>query len=487
MEISHLDIAIIGLYFLALIGVGVYSGKKVHGAQDYAVAGRQLGFPVLAGTLIGSAVGASATFGKAGKAYEVGYIILFSSAAYILGYIAFAFIAPHLRRAGLDTLPSVLEARYGSGMRLLGAVILLLSVTAVFGTQLIAFGVTASSLFADFGMDFEQAVIIGAIVIILYTLVGGLLAVAYTDLLQVIIMLVACGFLLPWFIWSDASSTMTFSQLVAQSPVAEEAPINWWYIFSFVPTFMAFVLVDPSIWQRAAGAKNINDLTPALWTTAVFYAGWSLVVVTLGVVAYNVMPTLQVADSAIPMLVLEYMPPVVKGLCLAAIMAIMMSTADSVLLISGTTFSTDIVKVLKPEISSATELRIARLFILVIGALGILFAFSKSSIFEAMMLAFAIYVSGLFVPIMAALLWRKADLKAACVSAFAGVVSVLVVIVTQQMQWLDKDVPAILVGISMSLLGMAVMGQFCRPGNSPALLFSESAKSLSTDQVLHSA
>jgi solute:Na+ symporter, SSS family len=470
VDIGQLDLMIIGLYFVALIGVGIYAGQKVHGAEDYAVAGRQLSFPVLAGTMIGSAVGASATFGKAGKSYDMGYIILLSSLAYMLGYIAFAFIAPKLRRARLDTLPSVLQARYGAGMRVLAAVVLLLSVIAIFGTQLIAFGVTASSLLADLNISYEQAVLLGALIIVIYTLVGGLLAVAYTDLLQVIIMLIACGILLPWFIWSDMSSTLTLAEMVREPPSATAEPVNWWYIFSFFPTFLTAVLIDPSIWQRAAGARDINDLKPALWTTALFYGGWSIVVVTLGVVAYNILPALDVADSAIPMLVLEHMPPVVKGLCLAAIMAIMMSTADSVLLISGTTFASDIVKTLKPKLESQAELRIARSTIVVVSILGIVFAFSKSGIFESMMLAFAIYVSGLFVPVMAALFWSKADSRAAYVSAATGVISVLTVIIGQFQGWVDSAVPSIVVGLTCSAVSMILMGQLNGRDKGTALL-----------------
>lgn len=471
MDISQIDLWVIGLYFVALIGVGIYAGSKVHSAEDYAVAGRQLGLPVLAGTMIGSAVGASATFGKAGKAYDVGYVVMFSSLAYMLGYVAFSFLAPKLRQAKLDTLPSVLQARYGAGMRVIAAVVMLLSMIAVFGTQLIAFGVTASTLLASLDVSFEQAVLVGAAIIVVYTLVGGLLAVAYTDLLQVIIMLVACGVLLPWFIWSDASATMTFSQLVREPPGAESSGMSWLYILSFIPTFMAFVLIDPSLWQRAAGAKEQRDLPVALWITALFFGLWSLIAITLGVVAYNLIPDLQVPDSAIPTLVLDYMPPLVKGLCLAAIMAIMMSTADSVLLVAGTTFAQDIVKTLKPDLSSAAELKIARGFILVISVLGIVFAYSKSGIFEAMMLAFALYVSGLFVPVMAALLWSRANFLAACLSSVAGVAGVLVIAVGQSLGWFEKDTPPILVGLALSTLVMWLVGRFSG-GEGQALLSS---------------
>jgi len=67
-----LDLVVIFLYFILLLGVGYYASRKVKGLEDYAIAGRRLGYPVLLGTLIGTAIGAAATVGKAGKAYDVG-------------------------------------------------------------------------------------------------------------------------------------------------------------------------------------------------------------------------------------------------------------------------------------------------------------------------------------------------------------------------------------------------------------------------------
>ena len=343
-----IDLAVIAIYFCALIGIGIYAGSKVKNSEDYMVAGRSLGFPVLLGTLVGSAIGAAATFGKAGKAYEVGYGVLIASVAYVLGYIVLCFLAPKLQQAKIDTIPAALERRYGKSMRIIAAVILVLAVIALFGAQLIAIGLTAEAVFAGIGITFEQAVIIATLVIVIYTLIGGLLAVAYNDLFQTIVMLIGGGLLLPIFLSLDLGEQFTDALV---SPASDFlGGMHWSYVLSFFPIYFAFVLIDPTIWQRIAASKNNRILKPALLATAGIYMFWSIIVISLGVIASNILPDLAHPDSAIPTLVVMHMPPLVKGICLAAILGIIISTADSALLVTGTTVSTDLFKVINPNI-----------------------------------------------------------------------------------------------------------------------------------------
>jgi len=449
---DSIDLIVIAGYFCVLVCIGIYAGRKVKNSEDFMVAGRTLGFPVLLGTLVGSAIGAAATFGKAGKAYEVGYGILIASVAYILGYVVLCFLAPKLQQAKIDTIPGALERRYGKSMRIISAIVLVLAVIALFGAQLIAIGLTAEAVFADFGITFEHAVIIATLVIIVYTLVGGLLAVAYNDLFQTIIMLIGGGLLLPLFLSIDLGDQLSGALV---SPAADWlGGMHWGYVLSFFPIYFAFVLIDPSIWQRIAASKNTSDLKPAFIATAAIFMFWSLVVVTLGVIAFNILPDLAHRDSVIPTLVMNHMPPLVKGICLAAIMGIIISTADSALLVTGTTVSTDLFKVLKPEITDQQQLLITRITVLVVGIFGLIFALQKSNIFEVMMLALATFVSGLFVPVMAALFYKKATSVAALSSAIIGALVQISAFAAKMYGLLPEGVEPILLALVSSSLVM---------------------------------
>ncbi|ALO35069.1 osmoregulated proline transporter [Colwellia sp. MT41] len=454
---DFIDLVVIGVYFCVLIGIGLYAGSKIKNAEDYMVAGRSLGFPVLLGTLVGSAIGAAATFGKAGKAYEVGYAILIATVAYVLGYIVLCFLAPKLQQAKIDTIPGALERRFGKPMRIIAAVVLVLAVIALFGAQLIAIGLTAEAVFSDFGITFEYAVVIATVVIIVYTLVGGLLAVAYNDLFQTIIMLIGGGLLLPIFLTIDLGDQ--FSSALVSPAIDFLGGMHWGYVLSFFPIYFAFVLIDPTIWQRISASKNSADLKPAFIATACIFMFWSLIVVTLGVIAFNILPDLAHRDSVIPTLVLNHMPPLVKGICLAAIMGIIISTADSALLVTGTTVSTDLVKVLKPEISDKQQLLITRITIFVVGIFGLIFALQKSNIFEIMMLSLAIFVSGLFVPVMSALFYKKATATAALTSAIVGAVVQLSAFFAKMQGYLPEGVEPILLALVSSSFAMWLMSQ----------------------------
>jgi SSS family solute:Na+ symporter len=197
-----LDLIVVILYFVALLGVGYYASRKVRSTEDYTIAGRRLGYPVLLGTLIGTAIGAAATVGKAGKAYEVGIAIFIATISYGIGLIIFGLVAPTIRRIEIWTIPDALDLRYGRGIRIVTACVMVLAVIALFGAQLIAVGIAGVAVLADFGVTYFEIILGAGIIMIIYTVMGGLLAVAYTDVVQTVIMLLAIGIILPIIILS---------------------------------------------------------------------------------------------------------------------------------------------------------------------------------------------------------------------------------------------------------------------------------------------
>ncbi|MDI9425774.1 MAG: sodium:solute symporter family protein, partial [Spirochaetota bacterium] len=113
MPVTIIDIAIIVAYFIVLLIIGYLTSRRVRNMEDYAVAGRGLGYPALLGTLIGTTIGAGSTMGKAGKAFDVGAAFFFASMGYAIGLFIFAFIAPVIRRMSIWTIPEALVLRYG--------------------------------------------------------------------------------------------------------------------------------------------------------------------------------------------------------------------------------------------------------------------------------------------------------------------------------------------------------------------------------------
>ena len=459
---STLDFIIIGIFGLSLLAVGFYASHKIKNNTDFALAGRNIRFPLLLGTLIGTSIGAASTLGKAGKAYEIGISLFLATMAYAVGLFLFGLMAPAIHRAKIWNVPDALFLRYGSAVRLVFAITMMLSVTALFGTQLIATGLAITSVMIDINITYSEAIIAAGVIMVIYTILGGLLAVAYTDLIQTVVMLIAIGILLPIYIISDLGIDLTMSNLTPPEN-------NFWggltpiYIVSIIIIDLLFSLIDPSLWQRAAAAKNPQVIRKAMFVTSGIYVYWSFVIVFLGTMASHILPDLTNRsggiDAAIPELILLYMPAGIKGLCLAAMIAIMMSTADTALLIAGTCFSRDIYRPLKPSANDATLLKVTRVVITIIGSLGIIFALYMQNIFELVLLSTAIFVSGAFVPTMAALFWHKATKVGAIISSSVAAISVIVLYALKISDLLPNYIEPIIVSMSLSLVLMIVISQ----------------------------
>lgn len=457
------DLIVIVLYMLVILCVGFYASRKIKGTEDYTIAGRRMGFPVLLGTLIGTAIGAGATVGKAGKAYEIGISVFFITIAYAIGLALFSFMAPTIRKMKIWTIPDALNLRYGKGLTVVTAVVMVLAVVALFGGQLIAVGLVAVAVLGDFGVTYQEAIVGAAVIMIIYTVLGGLLAVAYTDVIQTAIMLVAVGVILPILILIDVGGVSTAVEYMKPVPGKFWGGLSFFYIISVFLIDIPFCLIDPSLWQRASAARDAKTIKKGMWVTVWIYVFWTFISVFLGVMAVHLIPNLigtaEGSDAAIPGLIAMYMPPVLKGLCLAAMMAIMMSTADTALLIAGTTFSHDIYKNFKPETSDKKLLVLARVFILVIGILGIFFALNMKGIFDILLLAFAIFVSGIFVPTMAAIYWVKATKAGALASSIVASIAVVVLYGLKLSNMLPTSIEPIFISVLISLVLMVVISR----------------------------
>ncbi len=463
MKGLHIDIVVIAVYFAILLLIGYLTSRKIKGSEDYTIAGRKLGYPALLGALIGTAIGAAATVGKAGKAYEVGIALFFATFAYGIGLILFGFIAPIIRKIEIWTIPDALVLRYGSAMRVIVAVVMILGVIALFGAQLIATGLAVQAVFGDMGISYTQGILWAGIIMTVYIIMGGLLAVAYTDLFQTIIMIIGVAILLPIFVVKNVGGAATAWEWI------QPQPGNFWggltipYIISIFLIDIPFCLIDPSLWQRASAARDAKRIKNSMFVTGGVYFYWSFIAVFLGITAAHLFPGLKDTpggpDGAIPMHVVTFIPLGIRGFLLAALMAVMMSTASTGLLIAGTTFAHDIVRAYRPKTPDKRILLTARLFILVIGVLGVLFALVMKGIFDILLLAFAIFVSGVFVPTMAAIFWKKATKQGALVSSTAASITVVALYGVKMAGYLPVWIEPIIVSIVLSYILMVVVSR----------------------------
>lgn len=454
-----LDVAVIIGYLILTAVVGIVASRRVKETSDYALAGRRLGYVLTIGSLVATMIGASSTMGKAAMAYEHGVGMMWDGVAIVLGYILFALFAGKLRKSGIWTLTEVLEKRYGPTAKTVGAWVLFLSVMAVYGAQLVAVGVVFKLVGAQVGLSHTAALLLASVVLVAYTFLGGMIAVAYTDLVQFLIMLPVIGLVLPLAIFREAPIASLSVSLPANM-------LDFWhgiplmFILSLMLTFTPGTAADPTIWQRGMSASSDRVAKRSPLVAAAFYLYWSFVVVGLGLAGYMLYPNIAsqfgTADALIPVMMVDYLPVGLTGLGLTALLAIAMSTSSSTLLICGVVGTRDILPSFRrgQTLAPAAELRWSRIITLATGVLGIVFALTMGGIFEILMLAYGIFISGMFVPLMAGLFWRRATRQGALVS------SILATVTLVALYAVPTAVDPIVGSMAVSLVTMVVISLF---------------------------
>jgi len=470
--VGTIDLIVIILYFIFILVVGMVSYRKVKNETDYSLAGRSLGYPTLIGAITATAIGAGATLGGGGLSYNYGVVVIWSIIAYALGLLGFAVIAGVIRRIKYWTIPEVLLARYGNSARVISAIFLLLGLIALFGVQVAALGTVFAAVGGTlWGITYTQAVLIAGAVMIAYTFAGGMFALAYTEIVQAVLLLVILGILLPIFLFKG----MDFGWMTAKLPSRMCDFFGGVPFFTIVGWFLTLIpicFIDVSLWQRASSARDEHVARRSILVSTVLYFGYSLSIILVGMLGFYLYPSLKgtfgTNDVVIPVLIMHNLPPVMLGLAIAAILAVVMSTAASVLMVAGMTVSRDVARLIKPEMKEGTALWTARIAVVAIGVLGITFALLMRGIFDMMLLSFAIFIAVAFVPTMAALFWKKATNSGAIASMIGGGVTVVALyglkFTVGLPEWVEPIAGALIVAV---ILMYAVSVYTYKPGVTP--------------------
>jgi SSS family solute:Na+ symporter len=470
--VGTIDLVVIALYFVFILIVGMISYRKVKNETDYSLAGRSLGYPTLIGAITATAIGSGATLGVGGLSHNFGIVVVWSIIAYALGLLGFSVIAGVIRRIKYWTIPEVLLARYGNTARIISAVFLLLGLIALFGVQVAALGTVFTAVGGTlWGVTYGQAVLVAGAVMIAYTFAGGMFALAYTEIVQAVLLLVILGVLLPVFLFKG----------IDISRVTATLPSHMFDFFHGVPfytligwflTLIPICFIDVSLWQRASSARDERVARRSILVSTLLYFGYSLSIILVGIIGFYLYPSLKeiygTNDVVVPILIINNLPPVMIGLSIAAILAVLMSTAASVLMVAGMTISRDVARLIKPDLNERTALWTARIAVVAIGALGITFSLLMRGIFDMMLLSFAIFIAVAFVPTMAALFWKKATNIGAIASMIGGGITVVALYALKFTvglpEWVEPIAGALIVAVIL-MYGLSI--RTYKPGVTP--------------------
>ena len=201
-------LSIILIYLFTLIALGAYKAKKIKTQLDFAVAGRTLTPWILLGTMLATWLGTGSVLGNAGKAYQTGLAALILPLGGVLGVVVLTQIAGKVRAYEKFTVPEILGDRFGPVARTLSVIALVIAYMVIVSYQYNAGGAVIHTVLKDVLLDnygnplisIQTGTIIAAIFIILYTMLAGLVSVAYTDVANGIIILISFVIAIPIFL-----------------------------------------------------------------------------------------------------------------------------------------------------------------------------------------------------------------------------------------------------------------------------------------------
>lgn len=432
------------LYLLALVGVGAYKARAVKNSADFMVAGRTLPWYVLVGTLLATWIGNGSLFGGAGLGYRNGLAALWASGGAWVGIILVYFIANRIRNFGKVTVPDIFEARYNRTAAVLATLITVIAYLTIVSYQFRGGG-RVLSIVTDGVISVEAGIIITAVFAITYTVLAGMISVVYTDVVNGVVMifgvLSALAFLLAQVGGLDeviaaadaAGKWSLFGNWENERATVASAPI---IAVSFLVPTMLLLMGDANMYQRIFSARDGGSAKKAVlvWVFGVMLLETSIDFLGLtGSVAaqQGIIPELfpggpadsptNLSENVIPTIARQAVPLGIGMLLVATMMAIIVSTADSFLLVPATNLTRDVYqRFIAPDAPERRVVFIGRAMVLLLGFVAFLLVEQFPTILAAAYTAYLIYGAGITPGVLAAFLWKRATKEGAVASLVAG-------------------------------------------------------------------
>lgn len=424
---------IVIVYLLFMLWIGWYSSTKITNNTDFMVAGRRLGPFLMAGTLAATEIGGGSSLGVVQNGMS-GYGL--SAAWYIItmgiAFVILSFIAPKFRAATVKTVPEYFRRRYGKSCGIITAIIMLLPLVGLTAGQFIASAVILSTMLS---IDYQVAVIIVAVVVTVYSIMGGLWSVTLTDFVQVFLIVIGMIIAIP-FALNYAGG---WGQVTANIPAGTLNLFEGYDLFSIVSLVIMYTAtfsVGQEAVSRFYAAKDEKAAKGGAWLAALINFIYAFIPTILGIIVLALINMGKFSAAqfeavgaryALPILAINTMPAIICGLLFAGIISATMSSSDSDLLGAGSIFANDIYKaILKPDASSKSVMQVTKLVMCLVGVASMFIAlFNTQSIVTILMFCFTLRAAGSFFPYVMGHYWKKASAAGTIASLIAGTVMVV--------------------------------------------------------------
>lgn len=429
------------VYILLMLAIGYIAYKRTSNLSDYILGGRSLGPLPSALSAGASDMSGWLLLGLPGYAYAAGYEAIWIAVGLLVGtWLNWLIVARRLRTYSLAagdslTLPSYFENRFEDktrALRIISAFFILLFFLFYTSSGLVAGGKLFETVF---GLDYTTAVIIGTVAVVSYTFFGGFLAVAWTDVVQGLLMFAALLLVPIMAINADGGWSATEAAMEAKNPEflsaftgGDGSALGFMAILSLLGWGLGY-FGQPHILARFKAIRSENDI-PTARRIAVVWSGLGLLgalLVGFAAIGYFETP-LEDGERSFMLLVDALFHPVIAGILLAAILAAIMSTADSQLLVSSSALAEDFYKAIFRRDASQSELVwVGRFAVVGIAIVACLLAFDPDSkVLDLVSYAWAGFGAAFGPALILSLFWKRMTRLGALAGIVIGGVTVVV-------------------------------------------------------------
>lgn len=406
-------------YFALILGVGLFVSKSVKNLDDFYTGNRNYGAAFIFATLSASFIGGGFTTGLAEKVFSIGLIYVVALWGFSLKEILVAtIIAPRLKPfAHAVSVGDMMGQLYGKNAKVFTGFAGALVCAGIAGAQFSALGYVLNILT---GIKPEYAILAGSAVVILYSALGGMKSVVINDVIHFCVLIIA----LPIVLLTGLKYTGGYEKLLQTVPAEH---LSVWGSMPFLAVLGLFLnfffgetLVPPYV-QRLLIGKNFKETAKGTLWSGMLSIPFFLLIGFIGLIALSLNPSLD-PHLALPYVIDTVMPKGLKGLAIAGMMAVVISSADSFLNAAAISLNHDVIKSCRQKpLSSKMELLWSRLITVVIGIIGCIFALSTKGALDILLAAYNFWTPFILVPLVAGILGAKASGRAFWWGAVAGI------------------------------------------------------------------
>jgi len=471
------DLSLFVIYVIGLLAFGAYFFRKNKAGDDYYVGGRKMGSVHIGLSVVATDVGGGFSIGLGGLGFVMGIAGSWMLFTGLIGaWLAAVFLIPKVKQnVFFDTaytFPQLFEHYYDAKVAFVAAIISAIGYMGFTSSQMLAGAKLASGTFAD--LDQQTALYIMGVVAVIYTVLGGLKAVIYTDTVQWALLMIGLVFIGIPFAYLEIGGLEAIKATVAPEMLSL-TNVTWQELVYWAVTIIPIWFVGMTLYQRIYACRDEKTAKRAWYLAGVFewpvmaFLGvllglFARVAADQGMFAYLGAGDISATDpeTGLPMLLRTVLPVGFLGIMMAAYFSAILSTADSCLMASSGNIVTDIIGKFFPFKSNNQKfVRLSQVVTLIIGVIALLLAGAMTNVLNLMLDSYAFMVSGLFVPVIGALYWQKSTPAGALVAMLAGGITTISLRYSEI--GLPYDLDPNVFGISMSAIMFVLVSMSTQP------------------------